>query len=101
MGKKGFIIKGSNKCFKPKEGIMPLTICHTIGQLIDITQDGSHKRQDLNLHVAEYVSETKSPFLFRTCLYLVLDILRWYKETDDKLIDGTLRPPLYAKYRQG
>lgn len=101
LGKKGFIIKGSNKCFKPKEGIMPLTICHTIGQLIDITQDGSHKRQDLNLHVAEYVSETKSPFLFRTCLYLVLDILRWYKETDDKLIDGTLRPPLYAKYRQG
>ena len=88
-------LKRDDKTFKPKEGVLPKPIALTISQLIDITQDGSHKKQDLNLHVSEYATETKSPFLFRACLYLVMDILRWYKDTNDKLVNGELRTPLF------
>ena len=94
-GYKGLTKNG--KTFKPKENVLPKPVSHTIGQLIDITQDGSHKKQNLNLHVSEYATESKSPFLFRACLYLVMDVLRWYKNTEDKLKEGTLTPPLYTK----
>ena len=83
------------KVYYPKDGIMPKAIACSLGNLIDVLQDGSHKRQDLNLHVSEYVAEAKSPFLFRACLYLVMDVLRWFNETNEKLIKGEMTIPLY------
>lgn len=80
---------------KPKQGIMPLTINKTLWNLIDIIQDGSHSTQQLNIHVSEYVQETKRPFVFRACLFQVMDLLRWHNEIMSKLMDGSLTPPLY------
>lgn len=82
---------------KPKQGLMPLTINKSLWNLIDIIQDGSHSSQQLNLHVSEYVQETKCPFVFRACLFQVMDLLRWYNEIMSKLIDGSLTPPLYNR----
>lgn len=90
--------RGWNKngmSYTPKDGIMPKAIACSLGNLIDILQDGSHKKQDLNLHVSEYVTEAKSPFMFRACLYLVMDVLRWYNETCEKLNRGEMGMPLY------
>lgn len=83
--------------YTPKDDVMTKTMASTLGNLIDILQDGSHKRQDLNLHVSEYVTKAQTPFLFRACLYFVMDVLRWYNETNDKLITGELISPLYNK----
>jgi len=82
---------------KPKQGIMPLTINKTLWNLIDIIQDGSHSTQQLNIHVSEYVQETKRPFIFRACLFQVMDLLRWHNEIMTKLMDGSLTPPLYNR----
>lgn len=81
--------------YKPNEGIMPIPIAHTLSQLIDIIQDGSHKKQDLNLQISEYVSAVQSPYLFRACLYLVMDVLRWYKDLIEKLNNEEIKIPLY------
>ena len=81
--------------YVPKDDVMPKAMATNLGNLIDVLQDGSHKRQDLNLHVSEYVTKAQTPFLFRACLYLVMDVLRWYNETNDKLINGELVSPLY------
>jgi hypothetical protein len=78
--------------YKPVDGIMPVAIAHSLGVLIDITQDGSHKKQDLNLFVSEYVYDAKTPFLFRTCLYLVMDVIRWYNKLSDDLREGEIDP---------
>ncbi len=83
--------------YSPKDGIMPKAIACSLGTLIDILQDGSHKKQDLNLHVSEYVTEAKSPFMFRACLYMVMDVLRWYNEINEKLINGEITMPLYLQ----
>lgn len=84
--------------YYPKDGVMPKAIACSLGDLIDVLQDGSHKKQDLNLHVSEYVTEAKTPFLFRACLYLVMDILRWYHDINEKLINGEIQSPLYVQH---
>lgn len=82
--------KNNNLVYKPNESIMPKAISHTIGNLIDVTQDGSHKRVDLNLQISEYVTEAQSPFMFRSCLYQVMDVVRWYSELITKLTEGQI-----------
>lgn len=82
--------------YKPTDVAMPKAIGCSMNSLIDIIQDGSHKIQNLNLGVSEYVQDTQSPFLFRSCLYQVMDILRWYNDTCKALIDGKLKGPLYS-----
>ena len=64
--------------------------------MTDILQDGSHNVKDLNLNVSDYVVENKSPFLFRSCLYQIMELIRWLIKTRDKIIDGSLRTPLYT-----
>lgn len=71
--------------------------CKTLINLVSLLQDGSHSLNNLNLHVSDYVYETQRPFVFRSCLYQVMDLVRWYKETVDKLVSGELRPPLYVQ----
>ncbi len=78
--------------YKPVDGIMSIAIAHSLGVLIDITQDGSHKKQDLNLFVSEYVYDAKTPFLFRACLYLVMDVIRWFNKLSDDLKNGITDP---------
>jgi hypothetical protein len=77
VGKSGY--RNNNFVNKPNDSIIPKAISHTIEKLIDITQDGSHKRVDLNLQISEYVKETQSPFIFRSCLYQVMDVVRWFQ----------------------
>ena len=63
--------------------------------MIDILQDGSHKVRDLRLHVSDYVIENNTPFLFRSCLYQIMELIRWLKATQEKIIKGELHKPLY------
>ena len=92
-----FYYKGKNKNskFMPNPCTMSAVQCKTISNLVQLVQDGSHSLDKLELHVSEYVNETQRPFVFRSCLYQVMDIVRWYKETIDKLVSGGLRSPLY------
>lgn len=81
--------------YMPLNGIMPQTIKTTLWGLVQIVQDGSHSLNRLNLHVSEYVQETQRPFVFRACLYQVMDIINWYNETLKELFDGKMRPSPY------
>lgn len=94
-GQYGYQIKNNGiiiKTFKPYDDIMPKAISHTLGSLIDITQDGSHKTDTLKLFVSEHVSSAKTPFLFRSCLYQVMEIIRWYSDLIKKLESGEIDP---------
>lgn len=86
---------GLNDCTKCPIENMPKALSSTLWNLIDMVQDGSHNKDNLNLFVREYVTDTKSPFLFRTCLYITLDTLRWFSSIHTQLMKGDLRPPLY------
>lgn len=88
--------EGHNNGTKPKDRVWPPAISSYIWSMTDILQDGSHNVKDLNLNVSDYVVENKSPFLFRSCLYQIMELIRWLIKTRDKIIDGSLRTPLYT-----
>lgn len=96
---KGFkyAIDGKDYLYKIKEGILKQIQITTLTTLIDIVQDGSHDVKELTLHVSEYVRDTSRPYLFRSCFYLVMDIVRWYNDINKKLVEGTMSLPLYYK----
>ena len=90
--------------YVPADNVMPQPIAYLLSRVIDITQDGSHNFQDPGrgrLYVQQYAYDTKTPFLFRSCLYLVIDVIRWYKETEQKIDNGELNPPLYSVRGEG
>lgn len=72
---------------KPECDVMPKVVSRTLWNLVDILQDGSHKKEILTLHVSEYVSKVESPFLFRSCLYQVMDIISWHHRTLNRMDD--------------
>jgi len=92
-------IRWNRQTLCPKEypdfELMPKVISNTLWNFIDILQDGSHSKEDLKLFVREYVTETKRPYLFRTCLYQTLDILRWFDDIEKRINSGDLRTPLF------
>lgn len=89
--------EGPTQCPKKYKNytLMPKAISTTLWNFIDILQDGSHSTDNLRLYVREYVSDNKTPFLFRTALYQTLDLLRWYADIEHKIATGYLKPPLY------
>jgi hypothetical protein len=59
--------------------IMPKTLVRSLEFFLNITQDGSHSNSDLSLGVIDYVNETKNVNLYRSILYIVMDLLLWYQ----------------------
>lgn len=55
------------------------TVANSIFRLVNITQDGSHTEGELKLRVDEYMQQSPNDYLFKSCLYLLFDIIIWYK----------------------
>ena len=85
-----------NLQYRPIIDLMPMTISKSLSTLIELVQDGSHRKESLNIHVSDYIHETNNPFVFRYCLYQVMDVIRWYNETLLRLKDGSLKGRLYS-----
>ena len=64
---------------KFKKNIMPKPLAESLFYFLKITQDGSHDDMDMSLGVDEYVRETKNINLYRTILYIAMDLLLWYE----------------------
>ena len=62
-----------------KKEIMPKPLAESLFYFLKITQDGSHDDFDMSLGVDKYVRETQNINLYRTILYIAMDILLWYK----------------------
>jgi hypothetical protein len=55
------------------------TVSDSIFRLLNIIQDGSHAEGGLKLRVDEYIQLNESDYLFKSCIYLLFDIIIWYK----------------------
>ena len=75
----GYITEGY---IKTDEMMHPI-LASTFDLLLDVAQDGSHRKTDLLLHVKEYVKDTHNTNLYRALVYLIMDILLWFKEQVD------------------
>ena len=55
-------------------------IFNNISKLFDILQDESHAKNDLIYNVDSYKNNAKSDYLYRSCIYLLFDILYWFQD---------------------
>ena len=58
---------------------MEKTLCHQLSYLLDITQDCSHGKKNLSLGVDSYVRANRNINLFRSVLFVAMDLLLWYE----------------------
>lgn len=72
----------NRKFFMIKSGceIMPKALIHSLEFFLDITQDGSHSYDDLELGVDSYVRKVRNINLYRSILSIAMDMCLWYKE---------------------
>ena len=78
-------LSGEHPIFKLEEkDFMPAPLVCSLKFFLDITQDGSHSNKELKLAVDKYVAENKNINLFRTVLYIAMDLLLWHKRTIEK-----------------
>lgn len=59
--------------------IAPPLVSENIYRLLNIIQDGSHGEGDLKFKVDEYLKTAQSDYLYRSSVYLLFDILLWFK----------------------
>lgn len=60
--------------------ITPPLISENIHRLLNIIQDASHSEGELKLKVDHYLKTANSDYLFRSCIYLLFDLLLWFKD---------------------
>lgn len=88
-------LRGIHHLFIPTEEIMPSALAHSLEFFLNITQDGSHGAGDLKLNVDKYVRNTKNTNLFRSILYIAMDLMEWMVEFVGRHTDKEANKCLY------
>ncbi|MBQ7819381.1 MAG: hypothetical protein IJ341_06745 [Bacteroidales bacterium] len=89
-----FLGKGEEEKYITIEGqeIMPKPLARSLWFFLDITQEGSHKKEDLTLGVEKYVRDTKNINLFRSILYIAMDMCLWFKTCKEEIMLPSFSP---------
>ena len=77
-------------CVSGGNVIMEKPLAHSLEFFLNITQDGSHGDGDLKLSVDKYVREKRNINLFRTILYITMDLCLWYAEVVNNTFDENI-----------
>lgn len=71
--------------FKLGTPLMHKTLVSSMEYFLSITQDGSHDKSSLPLEVIDYVRIRNNNNLYRSILYIAMDLLLWYKDLLEKI----------------
>lgn len=80
-----FLYDDEHETYVKCQEIMPKPLARGLWYFLNITQDGSHTKDDLQLKVREYVRETQNINLFRSVLYIAMDICLWYAKCQEEM----------------
>jgi len=58
---------------------VPPLVSENIHRLLNVIQDASHGEGELRLKVDQYLKNAQSDYMYRSCVYLLFDILLWFK----------------------
>ena len=86
-----YIYKYKSDCIN---ALIPKTVAKALNYLVDVVQDNAHSKEGLKLKVDEYWNKTHDYLLLLSCVYIYMDILKWFAYTmlthEDKEINATL-----------
>lgn len=71
---------GIDKFIGFNDEIMPKPLAESLFYFLRITQDGSHDAVGMSLGVDQYVRENKNINLYRSILYIAMDLLLWFEK---------------------
>ena len=75
--------KNNSGYFVIKE-FMHSTMAYFFDNLVFVTQDSQHDSKKLKLNVDDYIANIKSPYLFKSLVFQLLDYLIWLKQFIDE-----------------
>lgn len=73
-----FFDRNDRAFYRLTETVMPETLSYAMGYFVAITNGAIHDAREGNLDVTGYVSESRSPNVYRSCACILMDLLRWY-----------------------
>jgi len=90
-------LTGKESNYIIKSDVIHPTIAFLLRQLKDITQDAEHNIQDkLRLKTDDFITIIKTPYLFRSSLNQLCDILVWFKKFIDDHPDPVQNKNLWS-----
>lgn len=60
---------------------MPKPLATSLKYIVDITQDGSHSKNEMKLKVDEYFEQTKDILMLRSVVFILIDLVKWFAIT--------------------
>jgi len=90
-------LTGIHPEYELKEQILPATITSLFTSALNITQDASHMEGNLKLEIDEHISNYKTPYLYKSVVFQLLEILIWFKNFVDDHQDIDKNKSLYIK----
>lgn len=91
-----FLANKHNDYIHLSEFIHPM-VAENLHRLINITQAGSHGEGELQLRVDEYLQNNNTDFLYKSTVYLLFDILVWFKDFIDENGNSEANKMLWEK----
>jgi hypothetical protein len=88
--------KNNSGYFVSKE-FMHSTLAYFFDNLVFVTQDSQHDSKKLKLNVDDYIASIKSPYLFKSLVFQLLDYLIWLKEFIDENSNPEVNKNLWTK----
>ena len=90
-------ISNRHNDYKQVNNYIHPTAALSLHRLLWIGQDGAHSEGDLKLRVDEYIQENESGYLFKSCIFLLFDILIWYKNLCQRFPDIEKNKTMWLK----
>ncbi len=87
----------NNSGYTVVKDFMHPSMAYFFDNLVFITQDSQHDKKGLKLYVDEYISNIKSPYLFKSLVFQVLDYLIWLKQFIDENPNPEVNKNLWSK----
>lgn len=76
--------------YEHQSEVIPPLIGENIYRILNIIQDASHGDGELKLRVDQYLNSAQSDYLYRSCVYLLFDLILWFKDYMNINIDKEL-----------
>ena len=73
----------SHQSFKLNQEILHPSVSFNLRHIMQIIQDASHNEGTLSLRIDEYVRSLATPYLYKSIVLQLLDIILWFKSFSD------------------
>lgn len=97
INKSSQFLSNKHPDFDLQSDIIPPVIAENVFRLLNIIQDASHSEGTLKLRVDEYLKSVQSDFFYRSSLFLLFDILMWFKDFTDNHKDVSENKKLWLQ----